>query len=158
MKKPTFDILRARHDTPGCRNVIHFNNAGASLIPQPVLDTVIDYLKLEASIGGYEAASQSLDKIEKVYDGAAALIGTASVSKKAFAALMDEKVTAEGNPIGKTHDQQFRKEGEDDLLSHASASGKKMMLAQNGSVRRQNRRVARRTSRRTARRVSERND
>ena len=69
-----FDLLRARQDTPGCHNVMHFNNAGASLMPQPVLDATIGHLQLEARIGGYEAAAQAKDALEHVYDAAAALI------------------------------------------------------------------------------------
>jgi cysteine desulfurase/selenocysteine lyase len=69
-----FDLLRARQDTPGCHNVMHFNNAGASLMPQPVLDATIGHLQLEAQIGGYEAAAQAKDVLEHVYDAAAALI------------------------------------------------------------------------------------
>ena len=53
----TIDIEKIRADTPGIGNVAHFNNAGASLMPTPVLDAQIDHLKLEASIGGYEAAA-----------------------------------------------------------------------------------------------------
>ncbi len=69
-----FDLLRARQETPGCHNVVHFNNAGASLMPQPVLDATISHLQLEARIGGYEAAAQAKDALEHVYDAAAALI------------------------------------------------------------------------------------
>jgi len=53
------DVARARAETPGCANVIHFNNAGASLMPQPVLDAVLGHLRLESSIGAYEAADRS---------------------------------------------------------------------------------------------------
>ncbi len=70
-----FDLQRARQDTPGCANVLHFNNAGAALMPQPVLDATIAHLQLEASIGGYEAAAQAHDAIEHTYDAVAALIG-----------------------------------------------------------------------------------
>jgi cysteine desulfurase / selenocysteine lyase len=70
-----FDLQRARHETPGCTSVLHFNNAGASLMPQPVLDATIAHLQLEAQIGGYEAAERAHDAIEHSYDAAAALIG-----------------------------------------------------------------------------------
>src|SRR5689334_13341926 len=70
-----FDLQRARDDTPGCKNVTHFNNAGASLMPKPVLDATIAHLQLEAQIGGYEAAERSHDAVEHTYDAAAALIG-----------------------------------------------------------------------------------
>ncbi len=70
-----FDLQRARSDTPGCQNVLHFNNAGAALMPQPVLDATIAHLQLEAQIGGYEAAERAHDAVEHVYDAAATLIG-----------------------------------------------------------------------------------
>jgi hypothetical protein len=34
----TFDIEKARLETRGCENLIHFNNAGAVLMPKPVAD------------------------------------------------------------------------------------------------------------------------
>lgn len=70
----TIDIDRARAETPGTRTVTHLNNAGASLPPQPVLDAVIDHLRLEAEIGGYEAAARNAAKIERAYDAVAALL------------------------------------------------------------------------------------
>jgi cysteine desulfurase / selenocysteine lyase len=73
----TFDLKRARQDTPGCERVLHFNNAGSSLMPQPVLAATIAHLQLEAQIGGYEAAASAHDAIEHVYDAAATLIGSA---------------------------------------------------------------------------------
>ena len=39
------DLSRARRDTPGCEEVLHFNNAGASLMPQPVLDATVSHLR-----------------------------------------------------------------------------------------------------------------
>ncbi len=70
-----FDLQRARQDTPGSSHVLHFNNAGSSLMPQPVLDATIKHLQLEAQIGGYEAFKQANAAIEHVYDAAATLIG-----------------------------------------------------------------------------------
>jgi len=49
------DLAAVRADTPNCENLLHFNNAGASLAPQPVYDSVIAHLELEQRIGSYEA-------------------------------------------------------------------------------------------------------
>lgn len=69
-----FDVERARRETPGCLHVTHLNNAGAALMPQPVLTATIDHLQLESQIGGYEAAAQASPQIEQVYRSAATLI------------------------------------------------------------------------------------
>src|ERR671910_1528300 len=69
------DLSRARRETPGCEEVVHFNNAGASLMPEPVVDATVSHLRLEARIGGYEAAERYRAAIERVYDATAALIG-----------------------------------------------------------------------------------
>src|SRR4030081_42490 len=45
-----------RDDTPGCVNQIHFNNAGAGLMPRSVLDTMVGHLNREANFGAYESA------------------------------------------------------------------------------------------------------
>jgi cysteine desulfurase / selenocysteine lyase len=71
----TFDVARARRETPGCARVLHFNNAGAALMPRPVLDAARDYLTLEAEIGGYEAAKRENAAIERFYGAAAELLG-----------------------------------------------------------------------------------
>ncbi|HEX7125605.1 MAG TPA: aminotransferase class V-fold PLP-dependent enzyme [Thermodesulfobacteriota bacterium] len=72
------DLARARRDTPGCETVLHFNNAGASLMPRPVLDAVVRHLELEARIGGYEAADQRQAQIDAVYASAARLVGASA--------------------------------------------------------------------------------
>ncbi len=69
-----FDLERARHETPGCSHVLHLNNAGSSLMPQPVLDATVAHLQLEAQIGGYEAAAQHKEQLEHAYDAAATLL------------------------------------------------------------------------------------
>jgi cysteine desulfurase / selenocysteine lyase len=69
------DVARARVDTPGCREVAHLNNAGAALPPAPVLNAVVDHLRREAEIGGYEAAAERQDRIEHTYDALARMLG-----------------------------------------------------------------------------------
>lgn len=69
-----FDLDRARRDTPGSTEILHFNNAGAALPPQPVLDAMIEHLRLEARIGGYEAADQAADAIGNSYKALARLL------------------------------------------------------------------------------------
>lgn len=39
------DVERLRADTPGVQHVRHFNHAGASLPPQPVMDATIGHLQ-----------------------------------------------------------------------------------------------------------------
>ena len=70
-----FSLTRVRMDTPGCDNVIHFNNAGAALMPNPVIAAMVGHLYLESQIGGYEAAQANVEKMERAYDAAASLIG-----------------------------------------------------------------------------------
>lgn len=67
------DLDRVRRDTPGCAHVLHFNNAGAALMPRAVLDAVTSHLSLEARIGGYEAADEAVEAVDHVYGAAAAL-------------------------------------------------------------------------------------
>lgn len=69
------DISKAREETPGCENVLHFNNAGAALMPKPVIDAILGHLRLETEIGGYEAADQAVKSISRFYGAAAELIG-----------------------------------------------------------------------------------
>jgi cysteine desulfurase/selenocysteine lyase len=68
------DIERARRETPAADQVLHFNNAGAALMPDPVLEAQLRHLRLEAEIGGYEAAAQEDGRIEAVYDSIARLL------------------------------------------------------------------------------------
>lgn len=68
------DVERARRETPGCAQVLHFNNAGASLPPQCVTQGMVDYLRLEAEMGGYEAELQSEERIASTYAALALLL------------------------------------------------------------------------------------
>jgi cysteine desulfurase / selenocysteine lyase len=71
----TIDVARARADTPGCREVVHLNNAGASLPTRRVVDTVVEHLELEARIGGYAAGDAVADRSAAVYESVARLVG-----------------------------------------------------------------------------------
>ena len=68
------DIDKIRKDTPGAEFVRHFNNAGASLPTQQVLDATLHYLKQEALTGGYRFAAQQAEEINAFYVEAAKLI------------------------------------------------------------------------------------
>lgn len=69
-------VERWRSETPGCASRIHLNNAGAGLMPAPVVSACIGHLRLEAEIGGYEAAEARSAEIAGVYDDLARLVGS----------------------------------------------------------------------------------
>ncbi len=68
------DVEAVRADTPSCEQIIHFNNAGASLMPDPVFDAITSHLELERKIGGYEAARIAAGELESLYSEFAALL------------------------------------------------------------------------------------
>ncbi len=76
-------LNRLRADTPACERLIHFNNAGASLMPNPVFEALTEQLELERRIGGYEAAASAADKLDGLYTSLARLLG-AEASEIAF--------------------------------------------------------------------------
>ncbi len=74
------DLNELRKETPGCSNVIHLNNAGAALMPQPVLEVIQLYLQEEANHGGYETADKWAAELAVFYDMAAQLLNTRSTN------------------------------------------------------------------------------
>lgn len=68
-------LQRWRADTPGCRTRVHFNNAGAALMPVPVHQAISDHLTLESEIGGYEAADARREDVEHARTAVAHLVG-----------------------------------------------------------------------------------
>lgn len=64
-----------RRDTPGCAHRNHLNNAGAALMPRPVIDAITEHTWLEAETGGYEAADARADAIERGYDALGEIVG-----------------------------------------------------------------------------------
>ena len=75
---PLTQLDRWRRDTPGCRERIHLNNAGAALMPQPVLDALTRHLEREAAIGGYEAADEAEPRLRETYELLGRLLGAAA--------------------------------------------------------------------------------
>jgi len=70
----SIDLPKVQQDLCAANELIHFNNAGASLMPKAVLDCQFEHLTLEATIGGYEAANLRSKEISAVYKSAAKLI------------------------------------------------------------------------------------
>lgn len=68
------DIEKIRSETPGCKNVLHFNNAGSSLMPAPVFDALQRVLRDENEVGGYEAERRAQDDIQAFYSEFAGLL------------------------------------------------------------------------------------
>lgn len=86
----SFDVARARAETPGCGRVLHFNNAGAALPPLAVIDAQIAHLRREVEIGGYEAAREASASFEHAYDALSRLLACT----RAEIALFDNATTA----------------------------------------------------------------
>jgi selenocysteine lyase/cysteine desulfurase len=62
------EIQKFRSETRGTSEWTHFNNAGASLPPDEVVETVIRYLNEEAALGGYEMEHKYKDQLDNVYE------------------------------------------------------------------------------------------
>lgn len=67
-------LARWRADTPGCAHRNHLNNAGAALMPKPVIDAIQQHITLESEIGGYEAEDARQDATAEVYEDIASLV------------------------------------------------------------------------------------
>jgi selenocysteine lyase/cysteine desulfurase len=72
------DIDGYRQDTPGCAHRMHFNNAGASLMPEPVIKAMQQYLEQESITGGYETAELRAAEIMGFYTSTADLLNCRS--------------------------------------------------------------------------------
>lgn len=78
MTKLQDTLIAYRQDTPGADMVVHLNNAGAALCPDPVVQTIVEYIRRESQIGGYEAAAEAQDRIALTYQNLAKLVGAKS--------------------------------------------------------------------------------
>ena len=61
------DVDLIREETPSCKKIIHFNNAGSSLMPDSVFKVILDYMKHENEIGGYELMEMEAKGISRIY-------------------------------------------------------------------------------------------
>ena len=71
------DIEKIRADTPAVARRVYMHNAGAALMPVPVVEAQKRHIDLEAEIGGYAAAAQEQGRISAVYDSVARLLNAA---------------------------------------------------------------------------------
>ncbi|MEQ9569675.1 MAG: aminotransferase class V-fold PLP-dependent enzyme, partial [Longimicrobiales bacterium] len=72
------DVARFRADTPGTDSRLHLNNAGAALMPAPVIEAIRAHLDLETRIGGYEARAEADEAVHGAYRAVATLLHTES--------------------------------------------------------------------------------
>jgi selenocysteine lyase/cysteine desulfurase len=68
------EVQQIRAETKGTTTTVHFNNAGASLPPDSVVETVVNYLREEAMNGGYETEYLHKEALENTYSLIAKLI------------------------------------------------------------------------------------
>lgn len=69
------DVVRVRAETRAADTVIHLNNAGASLPPAIVMDTVHEQLRADEVFGPYEAQALAEPGLERAYESVAELVG-----------------------------------------------------------------------------------
>lgn len=78
------NIELIRKETAGCSDKIFLNNAGSSLMPEIVVNTMIDYIKQEEEFGGYVIMNRDQELINQFYEETAKLLNCKS-SNIAFA-------------------------------------------------------------------------
>jgi selenocysteine lyase/cysteine desulfurase len=71
------DLDRIRADTPAASRLAYLHNAGAALMPTPVVAAMKGHIDLESEIGGYAAADREADRLNSVYVSVARLINAA---------------------------------------------------------------------------------
>lgn len=72
------EILAFRKDTKGTTTLVHFNNAGASLPPDIVTDTITTYLQEEILNGSYETEEKYRPQLDNTHTLIARLINANS--------------------------------------------------------------------------------
>jgi cysteine desulfurase / selenocysteine lyase len=72
------DLDRIRADTPATARRAYLHNAGAALMPRPVVEAIKTHIDLEAEIGGYAAARREEERCEAVYASVARLLNAST--------------------------------------------------------------------------------
>jgi len=116
------NIEQLRADTPGCAHVVHLNNAGAGLMPRPVLRAVTEHLEREAMLGGYEAAARAGQDVQATYQALADLVGAAPDE----VALVENATKAWGTVF---YGMPFN-EGDKVITTHASYASNYLAMLQ----------------------------
>jgi selenocysteine lyase/cysteine desulfurase len=68
------DMDRIHADIVGMENRLHFDHAGSSLMPRPVVQCMVDHLELESRLGGYVAQERKSAELAESYSLIAQLI------------------------------------------------------------------------------------
>jgi cysteine desulfurase/selenocysteine lyase len=106
------DIHQIRKDTRGLSDgKIFLNNAGSSLMPAVVVDSMMDYLHQEEQSGGYDVAGRNAELLEQFYTETAQLIkckpanvAFMTSATEAFAKALSSIIFQEGDCIITTAD------------------------------------------------------
>jgi cysteine desulfurase / selenocysteine lyase len=72
------NLQTLRADTPACETILHFNNAGSSLMPRPVVEATSRMFQMEAELGGYEAERRAKLDIRAFYTEFAELLNASA--------------------------------------------------------------------------------
>ncbi|WP_404985774.1 aminotransferase class V-fold PLP-dependent enzyme [Chryseobacterium sp. M5] len=90
---------------------LFFNNAGSSLMPNIVVDSMIDYLQQEEQFGGYEVANRNTELLENFYTETAKLINCKpsniafmTSATEAFSKALSSIIFKEGDTVITTVD------------------------------------------------------
>jgi selenocysteine lyase/cysteine desulfurase len=70
----SLDVEEIRRDTPSCDRLVHFDNAGCSLMPDPVHSVIAEFQDQEQSIGGYRIGLERKSELDGFYSSAANLV------------------------------------------------------------------------------------
>ncbi|MEY9130913.1 selenocysteine lyase/cysteine desulfurase [Bradyrhizobium diazoefficiens] len=68
------DIDQIRIDTPAAERIAYLHNAGAALMPTPVVAAMKEHIDLESEIGGYAAADREASRLYSVYGSVGRLL------------------------------------------------------------------------------------